>query len=86
MEEARLGSIMAIKVNGRVAKAPLVQEILTEYGCNIRTRVGFHEASEDFCGADGILILQLVGDKEEIQQMYEKLKALDGVKTQFIEF
>jgi len=81
-----MNPVMAIKINGRTAKAPHVQEILTKYGCNIKTRVGFHEASEDQCSMDGILILQLFGKDEEIQSMHNELKALDGVIPKMIEF
>ena len=81
-----MSPIMAIKVNGRIANAPIVQEILTKYGCNIKTRVGFHEANEDQCSMDGILILQVFGEEAEIQAMFNELEKLDGVKPKFIEF
>ena len=81
-----MNPIMAIKVNGRTAIAPLVQEILTKYGCNIKTRVGFHETTEDQCSMDGILILQLFGPKAEINAMFAELGKLDGVTPKFIEF
>ncbi|MEL7659149.1 MAG: hypothetical protein AAGU75_24930, partial [Bacillota bacterium] len=69
-----MNPIMAIKINGRTAKAPHVQEILTKYGCNIKTRVGFHETNEDQCSMDGILILQLFGKDEDVRSMYDELK------------
>lgn len=78
--------ILAIQINGRSNKAPHVQEILTKYGCNIRTRVGFHETSDDNCSMDGILILQLFGEEEKIRTMKEELNALDGIKAKEIEF
>lgn len=81
-----MNSIMAIKINGRTANAPLVQEILTKYGCQIKTRVGFHEVSEDQCSMDGILILQLFGDEYKVQGLYEELVEMDGVSAKFIEF
>lgn len=76
---------MAIKVNGRIAQAPHVQEILTKYGCNIKTRVGFHEVNEDQCSMDGILILQLFGKDEEIQGMLDEMVKLEGVTAKIIE-
>lgn len=76
---------MAIKVNGRIAQAPHVQEILTKYGCNIKTRVGFHEVNEDQCSMDGILILQLFGKDEEIQGMLAEMVKLEGVTAKIIE-
>ncbi len=81
-----MNPIMAIKINGRTAKAPHVQEILTRYGCNIKTRVGFHETSEDQCSMDGILILQLFGKEEDISAMFTDLQKLDGVVPKMIEF
>ena len=81
-----MNTIMAIKVNGRIAKAPLVQEILTKYGCNIKTRVGFHEVNEDQCSTDGILILQLFGQKTEIQALFDEIGRIDGVIPKIIEF
>jgi hypothetical protein len=80
-----MGKLMAIKVNGRIAQAPHVQEILTKYGCNIKTRVGFHEVNEDQCSMDGILILQLFGKDEEIQGMLDEMVKLEGVTAKIIE-
>ncbi len=85
-EVVDMNPIMAIKINGRTAKAPSVQEILTKYGCNIKTRVGFHETDENQCSTDGILILQLFGKDEDIQSMFSALKTLDGVSPKMIEF
>lgn len=79
-------SIMAIKVEERAAKAPDLQEILTEHGCIIKTRVGFHETDEDKCSMDGIILLHLYGDKKEFHDLQEKIKKLDGVTPKFVEF
>jgi len=80
-----MGSIMAIKVNGRIVHAPHVQEILTKYGCNIKTRVGFHEVNEDQCSMDGILILQLFGNDSDIMAMLEALSKIEGVSAKIID-
>lgn len=79
-------TIMAAKIIGRQDNAALVQKILTKYGCNIKTRVGFHEASQDQCSMDGILILQLIGKEEEIKGLYKELNGLPGVIAKSIEF
>jgi hypothetical protein len=81
-----MNPIMAIKISGRAANAPSVQELLTKYGCNIKTRIGFHETDENQCSMDGIIILQLFGKEEEIRSMYSELKALEGVSPKMIEF
>lgn len=81
-----MNSIMAIKVNGRMSKAPNLQEVLTKYGCNITTRVGFHETGEDNCSVDGIIILQLCGNDSDIQNLYNDINELEGITPKFIEF
>ncbi len=79
-------NIMAVNINGRTASAPKVQEVLTKYGCSIRTRVGFHEVNEDQCSMDGLIILQLFGNDGEINEMFDELKVLEGVTPKIIDF
>ena len=81
-----MNSIIAIKVNGRNSKAPHLQEVLTKYGCNIITRVGFHETNEDNCSVDGIILLQLRGKESEIQNLFNEVDSLEGIIPKFIEF
>jgi hypothetical protein len=81
-----MNTLAAVKINGRIAQAPLVQGILTKYGCNIKTRIGFHEVSEDNCSMDGVLVVELIGKETEIQDMIGELKKLDGVTPKIIEF
>lgn len=78
--------LMAVKINGRIANAPLVQEILTHNGCFIKTRVGFHETNEDQCSTDGIVILQLTGQPKDVEDLMEALGKLEGVIPKMIEF
>jgi len=81
-----MNNIMAIKIDGRSSNAPHVQDILTKYGCSIKTRVGFHEASADLCSTDGIIILQLFGQESETKALFDELDKMEGVKPQMIKF
>ena len=78
-------SLMAVKIISRDSHAPIVQEVLTKYGCNITTRVGFHETSADHCSNDGYIIMQLCGNEQERKGLHEELNTLDGVTAKFIE-
>lgn len=70
--------IMLIKVGGRSENAPKVQEILTEYGTIIETRLGLHQNDGD--ESRGLIILRLeVNEEEAIKELYEKLEALHNV-------
>jgi hypothetical protein len=78
--------IVLIKIDHRSQEASLVQEILTEYGCNIKVRLGLHEASNEFCAQDGMVILHVEGRQEELSSMLEKLNAIDFVQAKLMEF
>ncbi len=78
-------NIMTVLVNHRRDSAKDVQSLLTEYGCNIKVRLGLHEAV-DVCAEDGLLVLQLVGDSKKIDSLLEKLNELDGVQAKLTTF
>ena len=73
-------NIMAVLINHRSKKAPTVQEVFTKHGCSIRMRLGLHEAG-DVCSEEGLVLLQLVGDKAEIKALENELNGIDGVKA-----
>jgi len=73
--------IIGVHINGRVQHVPQVQSVLTDYGCNIRTRLGLHEASDSECSPNGLLILEMAGDPRKSREMADKLRALDGVEV-----
>ena len=76
-------NIMTILISHRSDSAKLVQETLTKYGCNIKVRLGLHETSQ-VCAEDGLIVLQLTGEHDEIKAMEKALNALDGVRTNLI--
>lgn len=71
--------VLGIQVTNRVQKIPDVQKILTDYGCNIRTRLGLHEVSQKVCSTLGLLILDTYGDDAEVLEMEKKLKKVKGL-------
>lgn len=77
-----MAKILVIKVSNRPKNAVRVQEILTRFGCNIKTRLGIHEfSSECEDGDEGIIILELIGEQAEIEKMMNELERLDAVKV-----
>lgn len=67
-------NIMLVLVGKRRESAAQVQKLLTDYGCYIKTRLGLHDASESVCSEDGLIILELVGDKAKQQELFSALK------------
>lgn len=79
--------IMGIELEKRVNTATSVQDILTEFGCFIQTRIGLHQATEIACSEKGLIILELADHvKSEAAQLEEKLKKISGVRVKKMEF
>lgn len=76
-------NIMAVLINHRSKKAPTVQEVFTKHGCTIKMRLGLHEAG-DVCSEEGLVLLQLTGEKAEIKALEDDLNAIEGVKAKIM--
>ena len=63
---------MGIKIGNRNEEAVKFQEILTQYGCNIRTRIGLHNIGEYKCTNNGIILLEVVNNINEIYDVLSK--------------
>lgn len=72
--------ILGIQVGDREHEAVKVQELLTNHGCIIKTRLGLHEASTVQCSSKGLILLEFLPDKdEEIKLMENELSTLESV-------
>ena len=77
--------IIGLRVDHRHANALNLQKTLTEYGCNIKLRVGLHETGEEFCSDDGVIMLQACGDQATIDKMAAAFNALEGVSAKVMD-
>ncbi len=72
--------IMGICIENREKEAGKVQEVLTKYGCNIKTRIGLHDTGSESCSVSGIIILELCGSAEEQENLKKELEHIKEVK------
>ncbi|GAB1468335.1 hypothetical protein MASR2M64_10520 [Candidatus Cloacimonadota bacterium] len=77
--------VVLIKIDHRSTEAAVVQDILTQYGCNIKVRLGLHEVSKEFCANDGLIVLEVEGKQDELSAMLTALKAVNYVQAQIVE-
>ena len=75
--------IMLVKIGERRANSPDVQAVLSSFGCSIKLRLGLHE-TENVCSDEGLLILQLTGDKEEMKKLEKALNDMKNIKAHMI--
>jgi len=77
-------TIFGIHISHRVENVPAVQATLTKYGCNIRTRLGIHDADSTSCSPSGVVLVDVFGP--EAETFYDELKSLKGVDLQRMDF
>ena len=63
-------AIIGIKIEDRASEAHKLQDILTLYGCEIRTRLGLHQIGEYKCVNYGIVIIEVVA---KVNEIYDEL-------------
>jgi hypothetical protein len=76
-------NVMLIRAQKRREVVPALQQVLTEFGCLIMTRLGLHEAG-DTCSDEGLIILHLIDDADEIKRFEDALSKLDGIKYKVV--
>jgi desulfoferrodoxin-like iron-binding protein len=78
--------IIGIHITDRVKHASVVQSVLTDFGCSIKTRLGLHEASAAVCSPNGLMLIEFVGTESQCADMVGKLSAVEGVEVQRMVF
>lgn len=76
-----LKNIVLISVQKRNFVSVQVQEVLTEFGCLIKTRLGIHGAESKSCSEKGLIILECVGPGKKISSLVKKLASIKGVNA-----
>lgn len=78
--------VLGIHVTDRLKNAVDVQKVFTEYGCNIKTRVGLHDVDADVCSPSGVVLIEFFGAGDEALAMMAKLNEVEGVIVQKMVF
>jgi len=77
--------VVGVHVKKREQEAPRIQQILTEFGTNIRTRLGLHPTEGEHA-TTGLILLEMVGPESRIEEMENKLRLIEGVTVNRMEF
>lgn len=78
--------IIGVLITDRNKEAGKVQNILTQFGCSIKTRLGLHEVTDDNCSTSGLILLELFGDISEMDKLESKLNEVEGTQVQKMVF
>jgi hypothetical protein len=78
--------ILGVHVTDRVKRSGDVQAIFSEYGANIRTRLGLHDVHEGYCAPNGLILVEVIGDDQVFAELRDKLNAVAGIEVQEMVF
>jgi hypothetical protein len=78
--------ILTILVKDRIKETERTQKALTEFAHIIKSRLGFHEVSENKCSRVGVIILQLDGDTNEWIKLENRLAEIGGIEYKGVQF
>ena len=74
-------TIIGIKLTNRVELSNDFQNIISKYGCAIKTRIGLHSTCSSVCANWGIVLLEII-DEAAITDLKKELSQLNGARVQ----
>ena len=78
-------TIIGIGITNRKDIAKKVQDVLTEFGCDIKTRLGLSDYKETECSYNGLILVD-VPNREKALLLETELKNIDNVVIKEMEF
>lgn len=74
-------TIIGIKLTNRIELSTEFQNILSKFGCAIKTRIGLHSTCSSVCANWGTVLLEII-DEDKTSDLKHELSKLDGVRVQ----
>lgn len=74
--------VAVILIGKRVESAVKVQQILTDHGDVIKTRLGINRELSKDDNAAGFIFLELCGDQNQVKNLCDGLNAMGDVKAE----
>jgi hypothetical protein len=78
--------IVGIHVTDRAMAAGRVQETLSKYSANIRTRLGLHDVHDGVASPDALILVEAIGTHQQIDALSDELRKLKGIQVQSMFF
>lgn len=77
-------TVIVVMIGARSKHAIKLQEMLTKWGCYIKTRLGIHDGVGNQCSENGLIVLEVVASDDEKKNMLSDLEALEGVNAKMV--
>ena len=78
-------TIIGISVENRQKTSKAVQDVLTKYGCEIKTRLGINDYKESECTYQGMILVD-VPKRSAAEELIKNLESIQNVTVKSMEF
>ncbi|MGL4944205.1 MAG: hypothetical protein ACRC46_13570 [Thermoguttaceae bacterium] len=78
--------ILGVHVKSFSRDSAQVQTIFSEYGCEIRTRLGLHDVADGVCSPQGLILVEFIGGPQKAAEMTAKLTKIAGIEVKQMTF
>ena len=78
-------TIIGIGIENRKETAEKVQNLLTEFGCDIKTRLGLNDYKENECTFKGLILVD-IPNREQALKLEKRLSEVENVTIKEMEF
>jgi len=78
-------TVLLVLIGNRKEAAVQVQKVLTGWGCMIKTRLGIHDGVMENCSDQGLLILELAGERKQMDELARKISLIKGVSSKLVD-
>ena len=77
-------TVLLVLVGKRKEAAVKLQQVLTAWGCLIKTRLGLHAGVMENCSESGFLFLELYGKDEDNAELARKVAVISGIESKLV--
>lgn len=74
-------TIIGVKLTNRLEISNEFQNILSKFGCAIKTRIGLHSTCSNVCANWGTVLLEII-DESQVSELKRDLSRLDGARVE----
>ena len=74
-------TIIGIKLTNRLELSSEFQNIITKFGCAIKTSIGLHSTCSNVCANWGTILLEVI-DESKVSEIKRDLSRLEGARVQ----
>ena len=78
-------TILGIKISNKQESAKNVQNILSEYCCYIKTRLGINSYDEQTCSNEGLILVD-IPNTEKVKDIKKALSNIENITVKKMEF